>query len=346
MDVWSTDDVRARERFSYWREAVCQAVFNISIEALPEQFSARFVARSAGPLRFSTSESTGYELIRNRRDIANAPADHYTILLQLRGQTVIAQDDETVAVHGGDVAVFDGHQPFRATLSDTARRAIAVVPRAMIERRAPWLRHCRPRRLAANPRFIDLARRHMLELCGDHSTLSESATSLLTDNLCNLLALASATDIATNRLQWELQIEALLAFCRQNLHDGELSPQRVADYLGISVRTLHSRFKQIGQTFGHWLLDNRLEACRTALSDQNQRALNISEIAYRWGFNDLSHFNKAFRARFDMTPREWRDGSDVKADGSGMSDVVPPCPVRQPKDQDHDTHRRPHAGKA
>jgi AraC family transcriptional activator of tynA and feaB len=29
-------------------------------------------------------------------------------------------------------------------------------------------------------------------------------------------------------------------------------------------------------------------------------------IAYRWGFNDLSHFNKAFRARFDRSLRERR----------------------------------------
>jgi AraC family transcriptional regulator, positive regulator of tynA and feaB len=29
-------------------------------------------------------------------------------------------------------------------------------------------------------------------------------------------------------------------------------------------------------------------------------------IAYRWGFNDLSHFDKAFRARFDCSPRECR----------------------------------------
>ena len=71
------------------------------------------------------------------------------------------------------------------------------------------------------------------------------------------------------------------------------------------------RFKQIGQTFGRWVRDNRLEACRTALRDENQRALNISQIAYRWGFNDLSHFNKTFRARFDQSPREWRNGSDV-----------------------------------
>jgi AraC family transcriptional regulator, positive regulator of tynA and feaB len=73
------------------------------------------------------------------------------------------------------------------------------------------------------------------------------------------------------------------------------------------VRTLHARFSQIGQTFGRWLLDARLDACGTALRDAHQRNLNISEIAYRTGFNDLSHFNKAFRARFGMTPRDWRN---------------------------------------
>src|SRR5258708_11232177 len=144
VDIWSTAAVRTRERSSYGREAVCRAVFNISIEALPEPFSARITSRSCGPLRFSTSESTGYELIRSRRDIASAPADHYTIFLQLSGQTIITQREETVAVQGGDIVVFDGRQPFRAVFSDAARRATAVVPPAMIERPPPSLRHSAP----------------------------------------------------------------------------------------------------------------------------------------------------------------------------------------------------------
>ena len=189
-------------------------------------------------------------------------------------------------------------------------RAFAVIPRAIVDRRAPWLTRSPLHKLTAASPFVDLARRHVLELTSGDS-ISESAISLLTDNLCNLLALGSATDIETKRLQPELQIEALLAFCRQNLHDPELSPQRAADHLRISVRTLHLRFKQIGQTFGQWILEKRLEACREALCDPNQRALNISQIAYRWGFNDLSHFNKAFRARFEHSPRTWRNGLEA-----------------------------------
>jgi AraC-like DNA-binding protein len=314
VDIWSTDTASARERFSYWREAVCRAVFGISIEAPPDEFSAHIAARSSGPLRFARSESTVYWLARNRRDISTAPAEHYSIYLQLGGRTVSSMGDQTFEFNAGDLGVFDGRQPFRALHG--GRRAIAVVPSAIIARRAPWLLRSPPRKLSASSPYVDLIQRHLLTLSAPDLTLSEAAISVLTDNLCNLVALATAGDIESDRLQPELQIEALLAFCRQNLHDAELSPQLAAQHLGISLRTLHLRFRQMGQTFGRWVLDNRLDACSTALRDGNQHRSNISEIAYRWGFNDLSHFNKSFRAHFGMTPGEWRNtpvGSDEVA---------------------------------
>lgn len=36
----------------------------------------------------------------------------------------------------------------------------------------------------------------------------------------------------------------------------------------------------------------------------------ISEIALRWGFNDLSHFSRAFRQRFGCAPREMVAGRE------------------------------------
>ncbi len=149
--------------------------------------------------------------------------------------------------------------------------------------------------------------------------MTDSAIALLTENVCNLLALASASEIAPARMQPELQIEAMLAFCRQHLHDAELAPQRVADHLGVSVRTLHLRFKQIGHSFGRFVLEERLKACSAALRDPFQRDANISDIAYRWGFNDLSHFNRSFRARFGRTPAEWRNERDDAESGMRSS---------------------------
>jgi AraC-like DNA-binding protein len=304
VDIWSTDAIGAPERFSYWQDVVCRAVFGISIEASPEQFSAKLAAKSTGSLRFARSESTGHRIARSHRDIA-ASADHYSIYLQIGGRTTTSMSGQTFELNAGDVAVFDGRLPFRALHG--GRRAIAVVPRAMVERRAPWLRNSPPRAFSANSSYVDLIRGHLLELSAADSALSESAISVLTDNLCNLVALATANDLTPGRLPSELQTEALLAFCRQNLHNTDLSPQLAADHLGISIRTVHSRFRHIGQTFGQWVLNNRLDACGMALRDEKQRQSNISEIAYRWGFNDLSHFNRAFRARFRMAPGEWRN---------------------------------------
>jgi AraC-like DNA-binding protein len=304
MISWSTDTINKRERFSFWREVVCETLYNISPEVPSKSFSARIMAQNYGPLRFAACESSGYEIIRTNQDIAKAPADYYSLYLQLRGQTVLSQCDESIAFHRNDIVIFDGRQPFRAMVSDEGRRAIAMIPRTMVDWRAPWLRQRPFCKLASDSGYADLARRHMMQLT--FNDLSENETSLLTDNLCNLLALASAPGITPNRLQPELQIEALLAFCRQNLHDSRLSPQFVSARFGISVRTLHLRFEKLGQTFGRWLLEARLDACSKALRDPHQHARNISDIAYSWGFNDLSHFNKAFRAQFGMPPGQWR----------------------------------------
>jgi AraC-like DNA-binding protein len=188
-------------------------------------------------------------------------------------------------------------------LTNDGYRAVAVVPRTMLNSRAPWLRQ-RALYKFSNSHFLDLARRHMVRLVTDD--LTENESNLLTENLCNLLALASADDRPPKRLQAELELENLLIFCEKNLHFPGLSPQFVAEHFGISVRTLHTRFKKIEQTFGRWLLEARLDACSKALKDPLRQNSSISEIAYSCGFNDLSHFNKSFRVRFDATPSEWR----------------------------------------
>jgi AraC-like DNA-binding protein len=55
-----------------------------------------------------------------------------------------------------------------------------------------------------------------------------------------------------------------------------------------------------------WLWRERLDRCHRELADPALRAQTIGETAYRWGFNDLAHFSRAFRERFGCSPRQWR----------------------------------------
>jgi AraC-like DNA-binding protein len=51
----------------------------------------------------------------------------------------------------------------------------------------------------------------------------------------------------------------------------------------------------------------RLDAMHRKLSDRQQAARAISDLALDCGFGDMSHFNHSFRRRFGATPREVRD---------------------------------------
>ena len=139
MTFWSTDTVPERERFSFWRETICDTIFSISPEAPSERFSARVRVRSSGPLRFAMCQSTSYEIIRTQRDVNKAPADYYTLYLQLQGRTLINQCDDTASLDCNDIALSDCRRPYSATLSNDGLRAVAVLPRPMVNSRAPWL---------------------------------------------------------------------------------------------------------------------------------------------------------------------------------------------------------------
>ena len=45
------------------------------------------------------------------------------------------------------------------------------------------------------------------------------------------------------------------------------------------------------------------------MGDDSQAGERITEIALRWGFNDMPHFSRAFRAAFGRSPSEYRQAA-------------------------------------
>ena len=84
-------------------------------------------------------------------------------------------------------------------------------------------------------------------------------------------------------------------------------PLRVADAAGVcscSASHFMRWFRQMtGQSFIAFLNEYRLNAAAEALQTTDETVLTI---ASRCGFENLSYFNRAFKAHFGMTPREYR----------------------------------------
>jgi len=96
---------------------------------------------------------------------------------------------------------------------------------------------------------------------------------------------------------------AVIDYMLQNL-DRRLSMEELARTACMSRAKFFTKFKELfGQTPAKLLMDLRLKKAQQFL---NETDLSISEIAFRCGFENLSHFNVAFKKDTGKTPSQYR----------------------------------------
>lgn len=97
--------------------------------------------------------------------------------------------------------------------------------------------------------------------------------------------------------------ESLKRVLKSYLGDGYPSIELAADISRTSIRTLQRNLAQYGITYSKLVDLARYEAAATLLRDPN---IKIIEIAYAVGYDDPSHFSRAFRRIAGTSPREYR----------------------------------------
>jgi AraC family transcriptional regulator len=93
----------------------------------------------------------------------------------------------------------------------------------------------------------------------------------------------------------------------QHIEQNMGSPITVEDLAGLlncsKFYFLREFKKLVGVTPYQYLIDKRLEQAKLLLSQPNA---NIGAIAYDLGFNDQSHFTRAFKGHFKLTPKQYQ----------------------------------------
>lgn len=85
----------------------------------------------------------------------------------------------------------------------------------------------------------------------------------------------------------------------------EITLAEMADLVGMSPSSFSRFFKHhTARTLSSYLIDIRLGNAARALVDTSQ---NVSEICYSSGFNNLSNFNRIFKSKRGMSPRDFRE---------------------------------------
>ena len=303
---WSTEDVPARQRFDYWSDAICRAVLNVGVRGLPRDFRGRISARRTPGIAYVSFESSPHGIVRDRAAAARAGEESYLVSLQLGGRAHIRQGDSEIVLQDGGLTLVEGWRPFSVHLEGEVSRVLALVPRQALRSRVPGLTEGVLRALPASAPFADMLRDYMLRLSDPNSQVSDATAERLGDNLCNLLGVVCAGDAPARPAGPALRREALLAFIERNIADPALSPAAAAAHLGVSVRSVHHLLSTGPQSFGALVLERRLEWSARWLADPQKRDWRVIDIASACGFGDLSHFSRAFKARFGAAPRDLR----------------------------------------
>ncbi len=94
---------------------------------------------------------------------------------------------------------------------------------------------------------------------------------------------------------------------KQYINDHYAEPLKLADLaelVGMSPVAFSRFFRQrTDRTLSDYIVDIRLGYAARMLVDSSK---NISEICYECGFNNLSNFNRTFKAKRHYTPRDFR----------------------------------------
>ncbi len=96
----------------------------------------------------------------------------------------------------------------------------------------------------------------------------------------------------------------------------ELSPRRVAAALACSRSELCRAFSGQAASVSAAIWTARLERARRVLTLSPALDLSIAQIAANCGFLAPSNFNRMFRNRYGMTPREMRELDRNKSEPS------------------------------
>ncbi len=102
-------------------------------------------------------------------------------------------------------------------------------------------------------------------------------------------------------------VERITEIMEQHYHDSDFSVNELAAAIGMSVSVLSKRLnEETGMSGGAFIRNYRLTVAKRLLTE-GDGSRNITEIAYRVGFNDPKYFTRCFSRRYGVSPKNYKE---------------------------------------
>lgn len=247
---------------------------------------------------------------RTRRAHVARPSGSAPLLFnrQVSGKLVVHQDGRSAEIGPGDMYLLNPARDFELDTEAIVAHTIAI-DATLVRGVFPEAECCAALRLPNEgaPVMFSSVIDGLVKWA---PTLNKSVQAQMTEATPHLMAAALSeglkiAEACPPRLR-ALHKERIKAFGRDHLADPNLSCAMISDALHLSERYIYKVLEDEPVTLMQGLRRARLVRCRMELASPALRHRSIGEIAYSWGFSDLAHFSRAFKAQFGQSPRAFR----------------------------------------
>jgi AraC-like DNA-binding protein len=322
--IFTTDDVPPRERVGRWQEIISELFVRLDCcSAGAEVFDGNVEASMLGDIECNRVATKPVNVYRTRRHIARAQGEFLHVAFVTEGSDGIVQDGRETLLEAGDFAFYDTTRPFEVR-SDAVAMTIFQVPRDLVCARVGAVEMFTATKFTSRRPLDQLAFQFWNGVSRMSEHVAEPFRIRLHDQALDLLAMTIAerqenlpVSPSTHR---SVMLYRLKAHIQNRLRDSRLSLPQVAAEFGVSARYINDLLADEQMSFTRYVLSQRLERCQQDLSSKALTRRQIGEIAFSWGFNDLSHFTRRFKERYGLSPREYRQGSQASASSQRRSD--------------------------
>ena len=311
--IYTTEGIQPDQGREYWRQ-VCAANVGVDIAydgpTSSKSFFARMVINRAGPLstfEVTTRPSSSF-LVSGRPP--RAGQSEVLVITQLGGESTVVQQGNSATLAAGDFLLLDRAREFQVDFGARARERVLRVPTRSGYGDLLQTLDIAGLRIDGSRGAGAIASAFLRSYTEQAPGLTEAQSERLFGAM--LQVLNSAALDRMNRLphthsrQRMVQLRTIRLHIEDQLHDPDLTPARIARAHGITRRHLDKLFENEPHTVSRLIWERRLLHSRRALAEPQLAHLSVTEIAYDSGFSSSSHFSRAFRARFGMTPRQAR----------------------------------------
>ena len=306
---FSTNNITPAGRRDAWVAAIAGQCGAFQIEFDRDPFEGSLDVRNVGRFRCARIMQTSKETSRLSRHVHANNAETYFVILQVAGRSRLEQFGRTADMAAGDITIIDANAPSAFHYHRKNIQLSLHIPKCELKaKQIDWsdaLATKLPRGRGMLVNSIICSAFH------SGNIIDDTQGEVISDAILGLLAAGWASAARPVETFQPDDTHAQLLQSIQNyvighLEDENLSPRLIARENGLSERQLHRIFQASGQTICQWIRQSRLDRCAADFRDPHKQGRTITEIAFRWGFNDAAHFSRVFRSEFGQPPRAYR----------------------------------------